>query len=350
MIVRAERILCSEAETAAPTSLVIRGAMIQAISGDAFSSKGEEVFDYSGLTIAPCFCDYHMHAASADVGRFRHMTEMLLRHGIVRAYDGGDRQGAGLEVRKLPGKVGIKTAGYALYKKGGYGSHLGRPALAGEDAERTIHELCTSGIDYLKVIQSGIYDPESDIITKGGFEQDELKRIIACAREQGLAVFCHANGDQAVLEAVHAGASTVIHGLRVSLETLSLLAKRKIAFIPTVNAFRSLRLHAKSDAARLNIDRAVAGHLSTIERAFHLGVRLLPGSDSGPDTIPHGASYLEEMRMFLSAGIPYDYILQAVAASPLKAGIPADFVVLDGLTVQNVMLGGKFLLPSDSHE
>ncbi len=344
MVISADRIVYAEAKASRPRSVIMREGQIQDILDDVNACGDEEFRAFPGRTIAPCFCDYHMHVPSAANDRAGSMTSSLLRHGIVRAFDGGDRHGAGLDIRRYAGKVRISTAGYALYKKGGYGSYLGRPAETWEEARETIREFCESGADYLKVIQSGIYDPESDRITKGGFEQEELGKIVACARERGLGVFCHANGENAVREAVQAGVSAVIHGLDVAHETLSEMAQRDIAFIPTVNAFRSLRMRAKTEAARMNIERAVERHLSSVQMAFHLGVRLLPGSDSGPEWIPYGDAFIKELRMFLSAGIPYDAILRSAAVSPLSTGMPADFVVLKGLHVEHIMINGRFLL------
>ena len=63
MIVRADRVLCAEAAAAKPRCLIIREGIIKGILEDAPVSRGEEVLDFVGLAIAPCFCDYHLMAA-----------------------------------------------------------------------------------------------------------------------------------------------------------------------------------------------------------------------------------------------------------------------------------------------
>jgi predicted amidohydrolase YtcJ len=121
------------------------------------------------------------------------------------------------------------------------------------------------------------------------------------------------------------------------------MAEKKVMFIPTVHAFQSLHLIAGSDGAKRNIEKAVEEHADAARRACDKGVNVVPGSDSGPAFIPYGKSYDEELRIFLKAGIPYETIIEAASMGPLRRGMAADFLVLDGLEIKKVMIHGKFL-------
>lgn len=344
-IIKAKSILCSGMYSKKNCYLRVKDGIIQAVSDDIPDSSGNEIIDYSTLMLSPCFCDYHLHFSGQAKSAPESVGDLLLRYGIGKAYEGGDKKLAGLSVKEtLKGIPGIVTSGYALYKRGGYGSAIGRGVANLTDAVVAINELLSCHVDYIKIIHSGVYEPESGLISAGGFEATDLMRIVDSARERGLAVYCHANGDRAVRDAVAAGVTAVIHGLQVSDATLSAMADNDVAFIPTVHAFQSLLAIAKTGAARQNIAKTVDAHLSAVNKAFQQKVRVLPGSDSGPKFIPYGSAYIEELRLFLRAGIPFEDVLRSAATGMLTEGAPADFVLLDGMTVEHVVFRGQFLL------
>lgn len=344
-IVKAKGILCSGIALQKLCYLRVSDGIIQAILDNMPGYSGDEIVDHSTLTLAPCFCDFHLHFADQARAAAETIGDALLRHGINRAYEAGDKGLAGLNVKEvLKGKPRIVTSGYALYKRGGYGSAIGRGVNSLADAVDVINVLLSCHVDYIKIIHSGVYEPEADMITAGGFEATELLRIVEYARGKGLDVYCHANGEKAVKTAVDAGVSAIIHGLHVSDETLSAMADQKVSFIPTVNAFQSLLAIAKTDAARQNIEKTVDAHLSVVNKAFNYKVRVLPGSDSGPKIIPYGSAYIGELRLFLRAGIPLEDVIRSAATGMLTAGAPADFVLLDNMSVKHVVFRGQFLL------
>jgi imidazolonepropionase-like amidohydrolase len=241
----------------------------------------------------------------------------------------------------LKDRLEVKTSGYAIYKKGRYGKFIGKGVGSFHDSRELIDQLCQRGVDYIKVINSGIFKAETAEVTPGGFEQKELVEIVTYAKKSGLAVFCHANGDQAAREAVEAGVSAIIHGLSVSDETLLMMSERKVSFIPTVNAFASLSLMTKDREMKTNISRAVETHLLAIKKAFDSGVKVLPGSDSGPKFIPYGKAYLAELRFFKKAGLSDEYILASAVDKPLTIGMKADFLALKGTELKKVFINGE---------
>jgi imidazolonepropionase-like amidohydrolase len=343
--IRAKGMLCSGIDAWKTCLLSVKNGMIQSISDDLQRCSGDEIVDLADLTLSPCFCDYHLHFSERAKSMAESLGTLLLRFGINAAYEGGDKSLAGLAVKEsLKGKQGIMTSGYALYKKGGYGSAIGRGVDSEAEAFSAINDLLACHVDYIKIIHSGVYEPESGLISGGGFEATELTHIVDYAKESGLDVYCHANGIKAVKEAIDAGVSAIVHGLYSGDEIFAEMAEKKVAFIPTVHAFQSLLADAKSSVARWNIEKTVDLHLSAVSRAFEHKVRVLPGSDSGPTFIPYGSAYIKELRLFSRAGISIENIIRFATTAVLTEGGPADFVLLDGLSVKQVVFRGQFLL------
>lgn len=344
MVIKGSRVIGSGVQNAERNAILINDGIIENILSSGAVPAHVRVYNFDGHVIAPYLCDYHLHFPGSARNSLDRIAERLLAHGIGKAYDGGDAAGAGLDAKKeLCGTVDVVSAGHGLYKTGMYGKYLGRGVIGTEDAIRAIDALLSAGVDYIKIVQSGIYDPETDRITAGGFERRELRKMIAYAQDKGLAVFCHVNGAAAVQEAVAEGVSAVIHGLHVSDATLSEMQARGILFIPTLQAFRSIGRRSGSAAAKHNIERTVDGHTAAVSRAYEKGVKVLPGSDAGPQFIPYGTSFIEELRLMTKAGIPYDDVIGTACIGPLERSQQADLLVLEGLAIRQVIRRGKFL-------
>lgn len=322
--------------------MVIRDGIVEGFKHAADNSPGSIVLDFSGCILSPFFCDYHLHFAQDSLAAGKQIAETLTQHGIKEVYEGGDSHLAGVEMKNLlKDRLEVKTSGCAIYKKGTYGKFIGKGVEGFRDARELVDHLCHERVDYIKVINSGIFKADTEKVSPGGFEKKELAGIVTYAKERGLTVFCHANGDQAVREAVEAGVSGIIHGLCVSDETLLMMSEKKVFFIPTINAFASLSGLTDDRNIKANIDRAVGKHLLAIKKAVDRGVKVMPGSDSGPQFIPYGKAYHEELNFFKKAGLSDEYILTSAACRSLIKGMKADFLVLKGTEVNKVFVNGE---------
>ncbi|MHB8841615.1 MAG: amidohydrolase family protein [Candidatus Aquicultor sp.] len=326
-------------------SLILKNGSIERIAESGDSEPGMHVVDFTGFVLSPLFCDYHLHFFKSGLDRIDETISALAASGVFRVFEAGDGNAGGIKAKHAvngspAATLDIKTSGFALYKKGGYGSFLGTGVEGADEARPLIDKLAALGVDFIKVINAGIFIPETGEVTPGGFENDELARIIAYANDKGLPVMCHANGDRAVRDAVDGGASAIVHGFSASDEILSVMARQGVDLIPTINALFSLRKQVTDTKALTGIDDMVNEHLGTVQRASALGVKVLPGSDSGPDFIPYGTAYSEELLFLQKAGLSDEAILSSAASVELEEGGSADFLVLDGLSVKNVCAGG----------
>lgn len=264
----------------------------------------------------PLFMDSHIHftvdGKPVSPEELPHMIDEYKRHGIFFLKDMGHKTGIGLKARELTGSgVIVQSAGYALYKKGGYGSFLGKGSLGKDEIRRSIQEIADAGADFIKVINSGIVATRgAGPVTEGGFSPEDLKIIHEEALKRNLELACHANSDTAIRNAVEAGVSSIEHGFFISRETLHMMAESGTAWTPTAFALRTLASIVEPSEKRY-IEKVVENHLSSLQYAASIGVRLRAGTDSGSKGVRHVASFIEELRLWEKAGLSLEQILSA---------------------------------------
>lgn len=342
--IRADHIFSPFKKCAAKKYLLLNNGIIENISDSPPVHQGMRHLDFTGFVVSPLFCDYHLHFSVSSLAASHRTAEVLLQNGICKVCEGGDSLLSGLEMKKLlNGKLEVRTSGYAIYKKGTYGKAIGRGVEGLNEARGLIDQLRNLGVDYIKIINSGIFKPETGQTSPGGFEREELAGIVHYAKEHGLDVYCHANGAGKVHDAVSAGVSAIVHGLYISDGTLEMMAKKKIVLIPTLNAFASLSSMTGDPEIKTNIARVVEGHLLSVKKAADIGVKVLPGSDSGPHFIPYGKAYHKELGLFKKAGLSEEYILSSAVVNRFSEGMRADFLVLKGLEIKKIFIQGESL-------
>ncbi|MBI4733580.1 MAG: amidohydrolase family protein, partial [Rubrobacteridae bacterium] len=221
----------------------------------AESEPYADVMMFDDGIVSPPFCDHHLHIFDNDPKRTLAIFDDLVDCGISTIYAAGNKHTSVNNLRPgtrnindnlrpgLPTKpLSIKTAGFALYKKGFYGDFLGRSVDSVKDAKRKIDELLYLGVDFIKIIASGVFNPKKGDIENGGFDDGELAEIIGYAKTTGLPVHCHANGNERVMTCVEAGADVIVHGFFVDYDTIELMVERDTVLIPTLAALKRLAI------------------------------------------------------------------------------------------------------------
>ncbi len=273
----------------------------------------------------PPFADSHMHFTVEGRPAAREELPGILescgRYGIFALDDMGHKSDIGLKAKEeMPQGMRLRTAGHALFRKGGYGAFLGKGVQGKEEIIGAVEELVDAGADFIKVINSGIVSTKkAGVITEGGFSAEELKMIHEEARQRGLELMCHANSDAAIRRAVRAGASSIEHGFFVSRETLHMMKEAGTAWTPTVYAMWSL-VFAAGASEKKYIEKVVDGHLSSLHYAASLGVELRVGTDSGSRGVPHGKSFFEELCFWQKAGLTKELILSSACMDRAEIG------------------------------
>ena len=241
--------------------------------------------------------------------------------GVTAIRDAGTKEGAGLKTRTaLRNGLAIVSAGWALYKKGGYGSFLGVPVETKEEIRGEILKLKRAGAGIIKIMASGIVSlKEPGTITPGGFHPEELRFIVDEAAAAGLGVMAHANGEAAILTAAESGVRSVEHGFFMTERALETMGKCGTYWTPTVGALaRAADLATISKEMKTHVTALIANQLEMIGRAREIGVPLAVGTDCVLPDPEYGNIYDAELSYFERAGISREDALDIACESGAK--------------------------------
>lgn len=274
------------------------------------------------------FADCHMHMildgvyyrAAIDHQKYG-PDEALIRarltdyaaRGITYLRDGGDGWGVGLRASQLAEEYGIayRTPVSNLCRKGHYGCFLGWGYEDFREYKRLVDRVKAVGGHFVKIMVSGIMDFDRfGSITDTACSLELCRDLIAYAHDRGFAVMAHANGTEAVSNALRAGVDSVEHGAYLDEETLHLLAESGAIWVPTIAPIANLRgLGRFPDAVLVPLTEL---HQKNVARAAGLGANIALGTDAGAYAVYHGSSVRQEYDLLKEAlGEKTDEILLA---------------------------------------
>ncbi|MEK6742904.1 MAG: amidohydrolase family protein [Nitrospirota bacterium] len=252
----------------------------------------------------PGYVDAHVHLRDAgglaDAGSA----------GVVSVRDAGTREGAGLRVSG-PDTPTVISAGWALCKRGGYGSLFGVSLDSREQIAEEILKLKQAGAGIIKVIASDMVSlKRPGEVTVGGFDREELRFLVETARKNGLEVMAHANGEAAILNAAEAGVRSVEHGFFMTEKALASLHANGVFWVPTIGALqRAAEQPDVGQEAKQFVERTLDEHLVQVRKAYERGVPLAIGTDAVLPDRRYASYYEAELTYLRRAGIPRDAVL-----------------------------------------
>jgi imidazolonepropionase-like amidohydrolase len=235
--------------------------------------------------------------------------------GVVAIRDAGIRENRlsqnGYGGRQETGPT-VVSARWALYKKGGYGSVLGIAVETREELVSEIIKLARAGAGIIKVMASGIVSlREPDQVTTGGFDREEMELVVRTARDLGLRVMAHANGEDAIAAAAESGVLSVEHGFFMTARALDVLKENRTFWVPTVGALaRAAQAAVLTGTMRRSIMDLIHRHLAMMLKAHSIGVPLALGTDCMLPDPEYGEKYADELSYFKRAGIPHDDVVK----------------------------------------
>ena len=243
--------------------------------------------------------------------------------GITVLRDAGNRENAhrGIPFDAVAHHgLRVVSSGWALFKKGGYGSAFGIPVEGRNDFHDEISRLKAAGAGIIKVMASGMVSlKKRETITPGGFDKDELAALVQEARNQGLEVMAHANGEQAIINSAEAGVRSLEHGFFMTARALDALAKRGASWTPTVGALaRAADSGDVSKEMKTAVKELIRSHLAMIRRAHAGGVSLAVGTDCVLPDPGYREAYQAELAYFEEAGLAHDAVRKIAVESGAK--------------------------------
>lgn len=284
--------------------------------------------------------DAHIHIAlnplfnrrlwkNAGLGERKNWIRALLKEykkrGIYILRDGGDGIFASKLARELAEEEGMifKSPIYALYKKGCYGSFLGKPIIDLEDFKREFNILLEYKPDHLKVVLTGLVSfKKYGEVGKIAFKVDEIKYMVDKAAEYDLPVMVHANGVEGVDRAIAAGVHTIEHGYFISEAQIYKMAEKEIMWIPTLSPLGNILNWPDSKFSEKEkevISRVYKEQLENVKKGLKMGAFLALGSDAGAYGVEHGKGLFDEIEHLQKIGLDSKEIEKMSFQNGIKA-------------------------------
>ena len=238
------------------------------------------------------------HKTTPDEAFIRATLKNYQALGFDFLRDGGDRWGAGEFAAKIAAEYGIRyrTPCFPIYKRGHYGSFIGRGYETLDEFRALVREVKEHGGHFIKIMISGLMDFDRlGVLTDVPLTPEEIREMIAIAHGEGFSVMAHANGDATVAAAIAAGVDSIEHGAYLGQETLHRLAESRTVWVPTLVTFGNLIGCGRFPDAVLK--PLLEGAMENVRTAASLGALIAPGSDAGAFRVLHGQGTLDEYAL-----------------------------------------------------
>ena len=79
--------------------LLLNNGIIEWIDGSIPPFTDADILDFPGSVISPPFCDYHLHFSKGALDLHNEITSCLIAHGILTAFEGGDKDLSGKRIK-----------------------------------------------------------------------------------------------------------------------------------------------------------------------------------------------------------------------------------------------------------
>ncbi len=334
------------------TIIIEKNKIIDVIKGYANAGADDKKIDLKAYTVMPGLMDCHVHLEeqTSPTNYADRMTrnptdiaflssvyaEKTLMTGFTTVRDLGGT-GVNIALRNAINKGTVKgprifTSGKSIATTGGHADPTNgyRKDLMGDpgpnegvvngadDCYKAVRQRYKDGSDLIKITASGGVLSVAKSGENPQFTEEEIKAIIAAAKDYGLKVAAHCHGAEAMKRAVLAGVNSIEHGTYMTEEIMGLMKQKGIYMVPTITAGKSVADSAKKPGYYPDIITpkalAVGSKIqSTFAKAYQAGVPIAFGTDAG--VYAHGKNWLEFVYM-TEAGMP---AMEAIQSATIKA-------------------------------
>jgi imidazolonepropionase-like amidohydrolase len=354
-------------------AVLVRGNRIATIAANMEAPEAETI-DLAGLTLLPGLMDLHSHLflhpynetswddqvlkeseAYRTVRAVRH-ARATLAAGFTLLRDLGT-EGAGyadvalkraIDEGLVPGPR-LSVATRAIVATGSYGPARAKyrsdccfPQGAEEasgiaEIVRAVRHQASHGADWIKVYADYRAGPAGE--TLATFSEDELKALVDTAHDLHRPVSAHATSDEGMRRAANAGVDTIEHGYGGVQSTFALMAKKNVAYLPTLTAAEAIASYFHGHEA----GPEPHPRMREAERAFRIArnERVVIGCGSDVGVFAHGENLRELSWMTRHGMTPFEALSAATLVNAkivrrdhelgrVREGFLADLIAVDG--------------------
>lgn len=335
----------------------------------------ESVVDYGEATLLPGLFDMHVHFgyyySQPDQDNFddymvayygAEQAKQAIRLGITTVRDVSSPHDLCKRIRQA-GEKGYLTVPRIFHTDtgicmtGGHGHDDGIPEVDSPWAIRKkIREQIRDGADWIKLLTSNrAAIPE--------YTQEELDAAVDETHRVGKKCVVHAGIEPSLQMCIDAGFDTIEHGTFLTLEQAEQMAKKGIAWTPTITAYTVLyeftkakmaagvdpsdRIGAKAIRDMAFFEPAYLAYKNNFKTLYDTGVTVLAGSDMVLYEAPP-LPINRELALMVEYGITPLQAIQTATGNPakvldiesvtgqLKEGLEADMIVVVGNAAEDI--------------
>ena len=343
-----------------------------------FAGSNAERIELKGQTLLPGLIDLHSHVllhpydevswndqvlkqsfAERAIRAANHLGSTI-RAGYTTLRDLGSEGAAytdvgvrqALEKGVIPGPRLI-VAGKAIVATGSYGPKgfaehvrvpLGAEEADGADLVRVVRDQIGHGADFIKVYADYRWGPNGE--ARATFSIAEIKTIVETARSSGRYTVAHASTPEAMRRAIEGGVETIEHGSQGTAEIFALMAKKGVAWCPTLAAGEAISGYRGWKKGEMPDPQRVLDQKHAFTLALKAGVVMCAGSDVG--VFDHGDNAWELELMVEYGMAPIDVLKSATSVNAkllhlenqigqVKAGYLAELIAVKGSPFDNII-------------
>ena len=285
--------------------------------------------------------------ASSTIERFATMllsARQLLSAGVTTARDLGAPDLLDVDVKEAinSGKARgprLVSVNAPITITGGHCFFMGGEAETVDGVRQAVRRARRDGADHIKIMSTGGNMTPGTLPTEPQYSVEELKAIVDEAHHFGMKVAAHCHGVEGIRRAISAGVDSLEHfsfqrtdGTRRNDDELVAEAGRRGMYAAkTFCAALIPLLKQDPNAFEQNLTR----------REVDAGVKIVAGTDSGIDNVPH-VEYVFGLEGMAAYGMTNDEVLYAATAlaaeslgleqvtGVLAPGMEADFLAVVG--------------------